>query len=294
MVHSIKHIQIARRLNMFEERIFLYRAVITACLLTFIIFIAPVQAGVTVSGDVNPFDASTWNTSTYLYVGESGSGEVNITNGSEVSIYKCTVGDGSSSTGTVTVDGNGSALTLSDKLVVSFEGDGTLNILNGGRVSNTIGMVGMEGTGLATVDGIGSTWALSEYLYVSGDDGIGTLYITNGGLVSVLFDVYLSDDHFVDMSTGGMLALGGQADSLEAFEELLGLTYGDNSGRVRYWNGSGWDDIANATEGEDYTLNYISSTGGELDGYTVLTVGIPEPGTVLLLGVGGLVLRRRR
>ena len=90
------------------------------------------------------------------------------------------------------------------------------------------------------------------------------------------------------MSTGGMLALFGEADG--SIEDFLALI--DGTGPIRYWNDSisGWANITGATYGSDYTLSY--ETQGELAGYTVLTV--PEPTTLLLLGMGGLLIRKQK
>ena len=73
------------------------------------------------------------------------------------------------STGTVTVDGAGSTWTNAGELSVGGRGNGTLNILNGGSVSNTLGAIGYEdgSTSTATVDGTGSAWTNSGQLYVA-------------------------------------------------------------------------------------------------------------------------------
>ncbi|MBR1212100.1 autotransporter domain-containing protein [Bradyrhizobium sp. JYMT SZCCT0180] len=84
---------------------------------------------------------SSWTNSTDLYVGNVGAGTLTIRNGGKVS----NVGNGflgiiAGSTGTVTVDGAGSAWTNSGYLHVGYSGAGTLTIANGGAVSTTSGM----------------------------------------------------------------------------------------------------------------------------------------------------------
>ena len=126
-----------------------------------------------------------------LDVGASGEGSLTITNGGEVlnadSFLSTSIGDNAGSSGTVTVDGTGSKLTnINAGINVGNSGNGTLNILNGGSVSNTFGSVGrLSGaTGTVTVDGAGSSWNNSNALGL-GDWGNGTLNIINDGLVTV-------------------------------------------------------------------------------------------------------------
>ncbi len=146
------------------------------------------------------------------------------------------------------------------------------------------------------VDGNGSTWTNGANLYV-GRYGSGTLEIANGGLVSVsgllTIDYDSSDDSFINMSTGGMLALLGDADdSIAAFLDLI-----NGTDAIRYWDDSisDWANITGATYGDDYRLSYL--TEGDLAGYTLLTVGtVPEPSIFVMLLALPLVMfwRRRR
>ncbi len=183
--------------------------------------------------------------------------------------------------GEVTVDGVGSTWTMNNwSISVGYRGSGVLNITGGGAVSSWSGRIGSQSgsTGEATVNGVGSTWTNSSDLNV-GRYGSGVLNITDGGLVSVGRNLTIDDDGeggFINMATGGMLALDGDADdSLAAF---LGLVSGTDA--IRYWDYplGDWDDITNATLDEDYTLSYLAE--GDLAGYTMLTVLEP----VLLLG----------
>ena len=228
---------------------------------------------------------STWTNRSNLIVGHEGSGVLNITGGSAVSNHYGYIGYKSGSTGEVTVDGTGSKWTNSSDLYVGGgpfgdSGSGVLNITGGGAVSNLYGYIGHESgaTGEVTVDGAGSTWTNTYNLYV-GRYGSGVLNITGGGLVSVGRNLTIDDDGeggFINMATGGMLALDGNGGgSLASF---LGLINGTDA--IRYWDYplGDWDDIANAMLDEDYTLTYFDS--GDLAGYTMLTVLEP----VLLAG----------
>ena len=279
---------------------------------------------------------STWRNNGDLYVGGgapggSGSGVLNITGGGQVSNSDGRIGYNSGSTGEVTVDGTGSTWTNSSDLNVGRNGNGTLNVTNGGAVSSRTGYIGHHSGSMSevTVNGPGSTWTNRSSLRV-GYYGSGVLNITGGGLVSVggilTIDYDEDGDCFINMGTGGMLALYGDAD--DSLFDFLGLI--DGTDAIRYWDDSisGWADIAGATYGDDYTLSYL--TEGDLTGYTMLTVDapipvflegdannegfvsaddyasvqsnfgatqgtpIPEPATLSLLGIGGLVMLRPR
>jgi len=85
----------------------------------------------------------------------------------------------------VTVAGAGSQLN-SFALHVAYNGQGTLNIQNGGVVNSADGEIAYNSgssVGVVTVTGPGSQWNISGALDVNGL-GHGTLNITNGGLVA--------------------------------------------------------------------------------------------------------------
>lgn len=124
----------------------------------------------------------------HLWVAESGRGTLNITNGAGMSntgwVY---LGSKSGSRGDLLVDGPGSRFDIGWGLYAGYRGVGTLSIRNGGVVTSdggssgsTIGSGGTS-TGVVTVDGPGSKW-INKNLYV-GDNGKGTLSITNAGTV---------------------------------------------------------------------------------------------------------------
>lgn len=237
---------------------------------------------------------STWTNKGSVFVGSSGVGVLNITNGGTVSNAYGSIGNGE-----VVVDGVGSVWANSNNLYVgSSGGSAKLNITNGGAVSNGSGYIGgliTEVTSV-TVDGSGSKW--SNYNLTIGsygtDMGNSLLTITGGGLVSVTGTLTIWEnmdgvkDGFINIASGGMLALNGQADG--SLDDFLGLIVGTDA--IHYWNDSisDWADITTATDNEDYTLTYIAE--GDLNGYTILAV--PEPATLALFGFGGFLIRRKK
>ncbi len=246
---------------------------------------------VTVDGN-----GSKWTLNRRLEVGYSGDGTLQVTGGGIVSSdYDIIIASNRDSTGEVMVSGPGSQIDAA-WIRVGSDGTGMLNITDGGVVSSASGTVGhgTDSNGNVVVDGNGSAWTNSGDLRV-GYKGAGTLNIANGGLVSVsgtlTIDTYFDGDSFINMASGGMLALMGQAaESLPVFLELV-----EGTDEIRYWEDSisDWAHISGATYGEDYALDYL--TEGDLAGFTVLTVtAVPEPATLAMLGFGAMTILRRR
>ncbi len=137
----------------------------------------------------------------FAFIGKTTVGSVTVDSGSDLSSGFSYIGYEAGATGEVTVDGSGSTWTnIFFDLDVGVSGQGTLNITNGGAVSNGNGFIceSPGSTGVVTVDGNGSTWANSSCLSV-GDSGQGTLNITNGGAVSNNYNGYIG---YGDDSTG--------------------------------------------------------------------------------------------
>jgi T5SS/PEP-CTERM-associated repeat protein len=232
---------------------------------------------------------STWTNSDGLRVGFDGTGHLVITDGGEVSNNEGMIGMFSRLTSTVRVSGIGSMWNNRGDLFISFGGSGSgeMSITGGGEVINENGSVGFSSrtTGTVNVSGTNSAWTNKGDLNI-GYYGHGELSVTNGGLVSVAGNLYIeregdNAEGFINMATGGMLALAGDAD--DSLMDFLGLIYGE--GAIRFWDNSisDWANITAATMGDDYTLAYL--TGGDLAGYTLLTVGVvPEPGDANLDG----------
>jgi len=232
---------------------------------------------------------SEWASSGALYIGHSSTGMLTIKAGGQVSNTTAHLGlhvfslNGEItgiSRGAVTVTGVGSKWTNSSNLYVGYRGAGTLLVEDGGEVSNTSGYLGYSitapyaaasATAIATVTGTGSKWTNTRDLSID----YGTLTISNGGLVSVgrtlSNDVYSSAECYINMASGGMLALYGDAE--DSLSDFLGLVQGNNFLRFRFWDSSlsDWAPLTTAALGLDYSLEYL--TTGDLAGYTLLTVG---------------------
>lgn len=229
-------------------------------------------ANITVTGP-----GSQWTNGFRLYLGSRGNASLLIQAGGRVDSFDCRIGEYTGGTGTVTVSGVGTQWNNSAWLAVGERGSGTLRVEAGGRVTSGLGLIGSYSiaTGKVTVSGAGSQWTTTDDLAVG---SAGILNIVDGELVSVAGELAINifaraGDGFVNMSSGGMLALNGEAaDSLSQF---LDLVVGTDA--IRYWNaGNGaWSPLTSATYGEDYTLEFLTS--GDLIGYTLLTVFAAEP-----------------
>ena len=152
---------------------------------------------VTGSGDLNPGPAQppNWTVGGDLRIGDTGSGQLDITAGGTVTNDYGTIGYDVGSNGTVIVsgvDGSGNASTWTNvgELVIGQSGTGSLSILNGGTVTNLTAYIAADlgSQGTVTVSGVNgngtaSTWTNTGDLYV-GYDSAGTLSVLAGGRVS--------------------------------------------------------------------------------------------------------------
>jgi T5SS/PEP-CTERM-associated repeat protein len=225
---------------------------------------------------------SQWNNGGNLSVGRSGNGTLRIQAGATVANATGYLGDQRGSRGVATIAGNSSRWSNRGDLHIGHAGTGSLTIEASGTVTNDTGYVGYlpVSTGEATVTGAGSQWKNNGDLFV-GFVGSGELTISRGALVSVAGTLTVSwssyaVNSFVDLSTGGMLALASDMTGDDSLADFLALVGGTKA--IRYWDNdlSDWSDITAATYGDDYTLEYL--TTGDLAGYTLLTVGqIPPP-----------------
>lgn len=165
---------------------------------------------------------SDFSTTHYLFVGYGGSGTLTIASGqatSEIGV----LGDGTGSDGTATITGSDSSWINSGTLTIGGGGQGTIDITDGGRVSNTIGVIGNAYNGLTsavTVAGTDSLWTNTGQLFV-GSYGTAELHIEDAGEVTSVGAVI--GRHSVSSATvtgagstwsSGFLAVGGdQADA---------------------------------------------------------------------------------
>ena len=105
---------------------------------------------------MEPADPATWIWSTTAVIGGTSDGTLSVNGGSVLTSQLGSLGVQSGVTGTVTVDGTGSAWSNGNQLYVGWSGVAAMNIINGGTMSSGSSYVGC-GAGQLTVPGSGST-----------------------------------------------------------------------------------------------------------------------------------------
>ena len=167
-------------------------------------------------GEVNVSGAdSLWENAGDLYLGNRGSGTLNVTAGGSVINFRGIIGELASSVGAATVTGTNSHWNNSSSLTVGSSGTGTLQITDGGLVTSEWGFLGLSagGDGTVTVSGANSHWRivrdpnaipalLSGSLFVGSASGSGGLIIENGAQVSVENSTAIVSGSWVDLDDG--------------------------------------------------------------------------------------------
>lgn len=267
--------------------------------------------------------ASNWANSGTLNVGYNGAGTLSITNGAKVSNATGYIGVNSSSSGTATVSGAtgsvNSTWTNSSNLNVGYVGAGTLNVLDGGQVSDVNGFISVfNGVGTATIDGVNandtaSSWANSGTLYV-GYGGAGTLNISNSGIVSSpsvvlansgtasgtlnlsFFGVLQTGSISAGTGSGGgainfkasgiLRATGNSSDFISGFGPGA-VTLGDGGGII---DNNGYSITINTVIGGNGTLNAVGTGTLTLTNANTYSGGtVVGLGTLTVQGTGGSI-----
>ncbi len=128
---------------------------------------------------------SRWDATYTIGVGHLGQGRVDVLDGGTLAMGSDSyIGAGVTGRGVVNVSGTNSTFSTGDVLRVGHQGNGTVNVLDGARMTSLGTLVGYENTavGLATLSGAGSTW-LNEYMIQIGYLGTGTVQVLDGAQV---------------------------------------------------------------------------------------------------------------
>jgi len=161
--------------------------------------------------------ASKWTTTSSSFIGYSGNGTLNITNGGTVSISSSSgylyIGDTSTSTGVINVDGASSRLlAASSPIYIGYAGNGTLNIANGAAVSATAVYVGntngSNGASSGQLNfGAGGGTLTTKSLYIAPSQVSGTGSIVANGIVGDITLTLTSANQTIALTSGVNVSL---------------------------------------------------------------------------------------
>ncbi len=164
------------------------------------------------TGTVNVLNGRTWEITNFLYVGNEGSGTLNVQAGSTLkNSSNGYIGHATGSTGVVTVTGAGSQWQASSSLYVGNQGAGTLTIADGGKVTPNSGELrlaaaaGSQGT--LNLNGTPGIRGVLEIGYVSEGSGAGKINFDGG----ILRAKWYENDFLRNFEPGDVELLSGGA-----------------------------------------------------------------------------------
>ncbi|MDO8287981.1 MAG: autotransporter domain-containing protein [Parvibaculum sp.] len=222
-----------------------------------------------------------------------GNGSLSIANGGSVTTTGFGyLGENGGSNGVVTVDGNGSVWSITGRLFNGLDGNGTLNVTDGGAVATgDLVAIGTNASSLGSVavDGSGSTLTSGTSIFV-GASGNGTLTISNEGLVSAAGGggpVNIAQQ----VGSTGVLNIGAASgDAATAAGTLLAGTilFGNGAGSILF-NHTSSDFELDADISGSGTLRQIGSGTTTLTGNNSTFGGdtFVEAGTFIVNGLFG-------
>jgi T5SS/PEP-CTERM-associated repeat protein len=253
------------------------------------------HADITAVGDVVPAtDPSTWISTTGVCIGSTAAGTLTITNGGTVTNGLCYIGRYSGSMGVVLVDGIGSTWTNDDYIYIGMWGSGTLTISNRAAVKSSCAYI--SNGSIVNVDGTASQWTtnlmvdpLDTELSVgnslgTGNSGVGTLRITNGGSVSTAIgDIgyYPKDKGTVTVDGSG--SVWSNRNHIDVGYQGTGTLNVTNGGTVSVTNGS----LIGYYKGSAGTVT-VAGIGSTFVNGANLSVGNSGSGTLLVANGGSV------
>jgi T5SS/PEP-CTERM-associated repeat protein len=160
-----------------------------------------------------------------FYVGDGGSGALNIELGSQASItgsnIKFAIGYQATGVGKISVDGAGSQFAVGRTVlaVIGFRGNGTLAESQGATVQADVVELGAfpKAQGSILLDGTGTTWLNTDNIFVGGSEkaqpaGTGTVTVQNAAQMRVATNpggkLFLSATGSVVLDATGEIAVG--------------------------------------------------------------------------------------
>ncbi len=171
--------------------------------------LGPAGSSATIDGT-----GSLWAATNGLDIGWESTASLHVTNGGSVTGNGGRLGILAGSVGTANVSGTASHWnsTGSGMLVLGQSGQGQLNISSGGQVTSSDVAFGSlaDGVASATIDGNNSQWTINDSAFI-GDEGTGTLSISNGGALNIGANATVRLGH-ASTATGSLVVAGSTSD----------------------------------------------------------------------------------
>lgn len=248
-----------------------------------------------------------------LESGASGqSGILSITNGAQMVVDANNTNGGvqaafaQGSTGSITVDGQGSSLQT-PYLTIGSGGTGSLNVTNGASVTADFIQVG-AGTGSSGVINVSNATLISNDDFYTNSQGTGTVNINNGGIVvikGVLEFGYSgalnptnssSTTGTINLNQGGILEVSGAGGTLQnnstTTTGVIGTNEGPN-GSYAFNFAGGTFKVINSGFTTNVNATLVQNTNSTIDtnGYNLTFGGVVSgAGGLIKAGAGTLIL----
>lgn len=242
---------------------------------------ASVAAGTTSTGYVEVSGAgSRWQVGTLLDIGTNGPATMVVSDGGVVASQSGNIND---SIGVVEITGTNSRWDNAETLQIgsfyaSVGSNSTLNITNGGVVTDSFGYVGAgkDATGRVNISGTDSAWQNSNSLVI-GNNGNGSIVVSDGGSLTSSGS-YIG---YVAGSKGDVLVTGVNSNWVNTGDIRFGEFGGNASLTI---NNSGTVQTDNLTIAKDATSTGVLNIGSAAN-YTASSAGYINT-SLITLGSG--------
>ncbi|MCC7086335.1 MAG: hypothetical protein IT427_15140 [Pirellulales bacterium] len=176
------------------------------------------------NGAVTIGAGSAWTSTNGIRVGNSGDGSILVTGGGSLSSTGAGLGEGSTSSGTVTVTGAGSTWSSSGTIIVGSTGLGAMSIQSGGSVTTGGALIrGLNsGSGQVLVAGAGSSLSVTTSPLTIGLPEAG--FITGSTSLTIHPGASVDVAHEIELNTNGQLNLQGGTLSADSIGSPLVLS----------------------------------------------------------------------
>lgn len=237
------------------------------------------EGRVTIDGAGTVFDVdaqgAVGNRSGALTVGDGGVGNLTVSDGAALQVSaNAGIAVQSTGSGIMFVQGQGSTVDIAQVLQVGIEGNGALQISDGGTVTANLLFVGslldednnINGHGTITITGDDSSLTVADGGTYIGYEGFGEVAVEDGGTLTA------GDGEFIlgeDMGSQGTLSIDGAGSTLDYDGDIVVGRGGE--GNLIFGNEALYEAAGNITAG--------SEDGGEG------TIDVHDDGT--LLGIDG-------